>query len=118
MATPEGAVRTVARYFAEGHWQSSTRTGPPGKVGAYHRTLSTYLNALCEAALMLERIVEPRPETEVAANATLPKFLIVRSRKGTQNPPTEGEPAGNGAEAYLESFGRIAASMARCPPLD
>src|SRR5262249_41978395 len=31
---------------------------------------------------------------------------------------TEGEPAGNGIDAYLESLGRIAASIARCPPLD
>jgi ubiquinone/menaquinone biosynthesis C-methylase UbiE len=49
MATPEGVVRCVACYFTEGHWRSDTRTGPPGKVGAYHRTLSTYINALTEA---------------------------------------------------------------------
>lgn len=60
MATPEGAVRFVAGYFTEGHWRSDTRTGPPGKVGAYHRTLSTYVNALADAGLVLERMREAR----------------------------------------------------------
>ncbi len=57
---PEGALRTVGRYFVEGYWRSDTRTGPPGKVGAYHRTLSTYVNALTDAGLTLERLSEPQ----------------------------------------------------------
>ena len=36
---PEGVVRTIRSYFVEGYWRSFTRKGPPGKVGAYHRTL-------------------------------------------------------------------------------
>ncbi len=59
--TPEGALRTVGGYFEEGYWRSDTRKGPPGKVGAYHRTLSTYVNALANAGLTLERLSEPRP---------------------------------------------------------
>lgn len=59
LETPEGAVRTIGRYFEEGYWRSDTRTGPPGKVGAYHRTLSTYVNALTDAGLHLERLSEP-----------------------------------------------------------
>lgn len=59
LETPEGAVRTIGRYFEEGYWHSDTRTGPPGKVGAYHRTLSTYVNALADAGLPLERLSEP-----------------------------------------------------------
>jgi ubiquinone/menaquinone biosynthesis C-methylase UbiE len=57
--TPDGAARTVSRYFVEGHWRSDTRAGPPGKVGAYHRTLSTYVNTLSDAGLPLERLAEP-----------------------------------------------------------
>lgn len=57
--TPTGAARTVSRYFTEGYWRSDTRTGPPGKVGAYHRTLSTYVNALSDAGLQLVRLSEP-----------------------------------------------------------
>ncbi|HEX4207483.1 MAG TPA: class I SAM-dependent methyltransferase [Ktedonobacteraceae bacterium] len=58
MDTPEGTVRTIGRYFIEGHWRSDTRPGPPGKVGAYHRTLSTYVNALTDAGLQLVHLSE------------------------------------------------------------
>jgi 2-polyprenyl-3-methyl-5-hydroxy-6-metoxy-1,4-benzoquinol methylase len=57
--TPDGALRTIGQYFAEGYWRSDTRTGPPGKIGAYHRTLATYVNALTDAGLSLERLSEP-----------------------------------------------------------
>ncbi|HAL49192.1 MAG TPA: class I SAM-dependent methyltransferase, partial [Dehalococcoidia bacterium] len=46
-------------YFAEGFWRSENPDGVRGKVGAHHRTLSTYLNGLVEAGLSLERLVEP-----------------------------------------------------------
>ena len=61
MDGPTGAVRTVRQYFAEGYWRSDTRTGPPGIVGAYHRTLATYVNALTDAGLPLQRLAEPAP---------------------------------------------------------
>ncbi len=56
--TPEGMVRTIGRYFVEGHWRSETRSGPPGKIGAYHRTLSTYINTLTAAGLQLVHLSE------------------------------------------------------------
>ncbi len=62
----EGAVRTIGACFVEGYWHPDTRTGPPGKVGAYHRTLSTYANALTGAGLTLERMSEPRGTDESA----------------------------------------------------
>lgn len=68
METPEGMVRTIGRYFAEGHWQSETRTGPPRLVGSYHRTLSTYIN---NAGLQLVRIREPDVSVPVAASPSL-----------------------------------------------
>lgn len=61
VALPEGTARAIRGYFAEGYWRSDTRSGPPGKVGAYHRTLSTYVNALTDAGLLLERLSEPPP---------------------------------------------------------
>lgn len=88
--TPEGALRTVGRYFEEGYWRSDTRTGPPGKVGAYHRTLSTYVNALAEAGLTLERLREPRapaslPDAPAFTSrpvwAEVPAVLVARCRK-------------------------------------
>ena len=74
METPDGAVRIVGRYFAEGYWRSDARPGPPGKVGAYHRTLSTYVNALSDAGLALERLSEVRMEgvAGVAAKPAAP----------------------------------------------
>ncbi len=59
METPEGTVRTIGRYFVEGWWRSDTRPGPPGRVGAYHRTLSTYVNELSAAGLQLVHLSEP-----------------------------------------------------------
>lgn len=57
----DGFVRTIGAYFQEGHWRSESRPGPPGKVGAYHRTLSTYVNALTDSGLVVERLAEPGP---------------------------------------------------------
>ena len=91
--SPEGPVRTIGRYFDEGHWRSDTRTGPPGKVGAYHRTLSTYINAVTDAGLLLERASEPGPTGSSVDTPSLsaaqrpvweevPAVLVVRCRKG------------------------------------
>jgi len=86
--SPDGWVRTVAGYFDEGFWQSDSRPGPPGKVGAYHRTLTTYLEALQDAGLALERIREPRFTGADAEKrpiwAEVPAALIARCRKGEQ----------------------------------
>jgi len=59
LMTPRGIVRTVAGYFTEGYWRSDIRPGPPGKVGAYHRMLSTYVNALFAVDLTIEQMAEP-----------------------------------------------------------
>ena len=62
-----GTVRREVRgYFREGFWRSDNPGGVRGQVGAYHRMLPTYLNALMEAGLTLERLAEPRAEDEVA----------------------------------------------------
>jgi len=92
--TPTGAALTISRYFVEGHWRSDTRTGPPGKVGAYHRTLSTYVNTLSDAGLQLERLSEPgmevpRPQSPAFASsgrpvwAEVPAILVALCRKST-----------------------------------
>lgn len=92
MELPEGTVRTIRRYFAEGYWRSDTRTGPPGKVGSYHRTLSSYINALTDTGLIIERAIEPRALEDLSPSASLsgsnrpvwqevPAVLVVRCRK-------------------------------------
>jgi hypothetical protein len=62
-------------YFAEGFW-TSTQHNPDGvriRVGSNHRTISTYINAVIGARLLLERIVEPA--------APVPMLLLLACRK-------------------------------------
>lgn len=62
-------------YFHEGWW-TSTDHNPDGvriRVGASHRTMSTYLNTLIDAGFSLERMVEPP--------APVPTFLLLRCRR-------------------------------------
>jgi ubiquinone/menaquinone biosynthesis C-methylase UbiE len=68
-------------YFAEGWWQA-TSPGFRGKVGANHRTLSRYLNALVEHGLRIDHLAEPR--RWVADDETenlVPTYLVVRCSK-------------------------------------
>jgi len=47
-------------YYREGWWLASN-TGYRGRVGSSHRMISTYLNALVEHGLVLDRAAEPPP---------------------------------------------------------
>lgn len=68
-------------YHAEGWWLADN-PGFRGKVGANHRTLSTYLNALLEHGLAVERVVEPEPEASwfeaKGGGEPVPLYLVVR----------------------------------------
>lgn len=83
---PDGVtIRASGEYFAEGFWQPSGAPGVRGRVGAYHRTLSAYLNAVHDAGLSLERLVEP-PATEslierMPGYRWLPSAFLARCRK-------------------------------------
>lgn len=81
-----GTVRREVRgYFREIFWRSDNRHGVRGQVGAYHRTLSTYLNTCVEAGLSPERFDEPQAEDETALRvpgyAEVPATLAVRCRR-------------------------------------
>jgi ubiquinone/menaquinone biosynthesis C-methylase UbiE len=81
----DGVVaRAVSGYFAEGFWRSNDPNGVRGKIGAYHRTLSTYLNALADAGFALERLVEPEATghraEQVPGNREVPSILVMRTR--------------------------------------
>lgn len=52
--------RAVQDYFKEGFWRSDNVNGVRGQVGAYHRTLSTYINSLSDAGFMPTYVVEPQ----------------------------------------------------------
>jgi SAM-dependent methyltransferase len=62
-------------YAAEGWWLADN-PGFRGKVGASHRTLSTYLNELIANGLALERVAEP-PH----ADWPVPTYFVARCRK-------------------------------------
>ena len=80
-----GIYRTIGGYFVEGFWRSDERVGPPGKLGAYHRTLSTYVNTLTDAGLILERMDEPRATASVIERRPIwgevPAVMVMRWRK-------------------------------------
>ncbi len=76
---------TIQSYFEEGFWQSDNVNGVRGKVGAYHHTLSTYMNNLVEAGLMLQRLVEPqatgRLAERVPVHREVPAVMVLMCRK-------------------------------------
>ena len=81
----ESGVRAVTSYFVEGTWRSDNPEGVRGKVGAYHRTLSTYINTLSEAGLVMEHLLEPQATGDMAlrypAGRDIPVGLVARCRK-------------------------------------
>jgi SAM-dependent methyltransferase len=66
-------------YFVEGWWNTEG-TGLRGRVGANHRTLSTYLNALGAAGFRLEATDEP-PWSPGPGLPDMPFFLVTRWRR-------------------------------------
>jgi 2-polyprenyl-3-methyl-5-hydroxy-6-metoxy-1,4-benzoquinol methylase len=75
--SPEGG------YYSEGWWLASN-SGFRGKVGANHRTLSTYLNTLIEHGPEIEHAAEPEPIGEWAQSKpgpTPPVYLVLRCKK-------------------------------------
>ncbi|HEU5379195.1 MAG TPA: class I SAM-dependent methyltransferase [Ktedonobacteraceae bacterium] len=78
-----GVARVVMGYFHEGFWTSEAG-GVRSRVGAYHRTLSTYLNTLVAAGFVLEQMLEPAATGErgrlVAGNLEVPSLLFIRAR--------------------------------------
>lgn len=73
-------TRVIGDYNAEGFWRSSDPATVRGRVGALHRTISTYLNALVEAGFVIAAVQEPAENVE-AGWSDLPLAILVRSRK-------------------------------------
>lgn len=62
-------------YYEEGFWRSDNPQGVRGRVGAFHRTLSTYVNSLAQAGLFVERMIEPQ-----LSNREMPVVLVTQCR--------------------------------------
>jgi ubiquinone/menaquinone biosynthesis C-methylase UbiE len=75
---------TITDYFEERFWRSSNPNGVR-RVGNYHRTLSTYLNALVRSKFTLEAVDEPRAGPLLAEQqplyADVPMFFAARARR-------------------------------------
>lgn len=78
--------RVITTYLTEGHWVSTYAPGIRGRVGAWHRTISTYLNTAREAGWELETVLEPETlthEGDVSTRgAEIPRMLLARFRAG------------------------------------
>jgi len=75
-----------AGYFTEGWWRVDAGRSPlRGRVGANHRTLATYLNALTTRGLRLETVREPQPTADWFAMAPngqpVPTHLALRCHR-------------------------------------
>lgn len=75
----------AGRYYDEGRWTpTDARSTLRRQVGATHRMLSTYLNALREHGLWLDRVAEPAPEPDWDPSHDAdrkPLYLVVRAMK-------------------------------------
>ena len=76
--------RFIADYFDERFWRSPNSSGVR-RVGNFHRTVSTYLNALIASNFTLERVVEP-PTGQLLLEqqpvfAHVPVFFATRARR-------------------------------------
>jgi SAM-dependent methyltransferase len=73
-----------AGYFREGWWLAEN-PGFRGKVGSSHRMLSTYVNALTDSGLEIDRVVEPEPTpgwlATKSAGEPVPIYLVVGCRR-------------------------------------
>lgn len=81
-----GAWPPDARYYDEGRWDADgSASSLRRRVGANHRTLSTYVNSLRERGLMIETMQEPEPDEHWAARSPtasrFPLYLVVGCRK-------------------------------------
>jgi SAM-dependent methyltransferase len=74
----------VGSYLEEGFWVSENPDGVRSRVGAHHRTLSTYVNELVAAGLAIERLLEPsrvHAGTSLPHTRQVPGSLYMRCRK-------------------------------------
>ncbi len=77
--------REVSGYFEEKFWLSNNSLGVRSRVGAYHRTVSNYFNALVSAGFAIQRVLEPAAQGKLAeavpGYAQIPAVLLIRALK-------------------------------------
>lgn len=78
-------------YYNEGWWRADSPTpGLRTRVGANHRTLSTYVNTLARHRLLVEHLLEPPPPADWLADAPasgpVPIYFVARCRRQADEP--------------------------------
>lgn len=68
----------IRRYASEGFWKSGG-VGVRGRMGAYHRMLSTYINDLLAAGFRLDNLYEPVLE-DGGLFSQVPRALLISAR--------------------------------------
>jgi 2-polyprenyl-3-methyl-5-hydroxy-6-metoxy-1,4-benzoquinol methylase len=86
-----GSWPSTGTYYDEGFWRADGELSTlRQKVGANHRTLSTYVNTLIQHDLAIESTIEPEPEaswtTERPEAAAQPVYLVISCRRATRAP--------------------------------
>jgi SAM-dependent methyltransferase len=81
-----GSWPEAGRYYDEERWfADSAASTLRQRVGANHRTISTYLNCLVRHGLTVDSVVEPEPSAAWAAErpaaARLPLYLVIGATK-------------------------------------
>jgi len=79
-------ARRVIRYAQAEQWQSTYPDGVRGRVGAYHRPLSDYINPLIAAGFALSQLVEPVLDSEgraveTTAAAVIPTLMVISATR-------------------------------------
>jgi 2-polyprenyl-3-methyl-5-hydroxy-6-metoxy-1,4-benzoquinol methylase len=114
-----GPVAVIRRYFAEGFWTASDPHRFTGLVGAYHRTLSTYLNTFAEVGLVLRELREPRATATFAVRKPgyreVPGVLLARCKKWYCRPTRRERGTPDDDASYPSRGGPPCASL-RLPP--
>lgn len=78
--------RFITTYATEGQWFSEGE-GIRAKVGAYHRTVATYINLLVKTGFIIEKMLEPTlpPDSysEMSQNVQveIPAIMVVKAVK-------------------------------------
>lgn len=80
-------ARKLRQYTREGFWRADGTDRIRAALGAYHRTLSTYINQLIDAGFEIRRLKEPTlypldyPQAVVQSFVELPPLLVVGAEK-------------------------------------
>jgi ubiquinone/menaquinone biosynthesis C-methylase UbiE len=83
--------KRVDRYFAEGYFGKEWygQGGLRSRLGGHHRTLTTYVRALCRAGFVVTDLCEPQPSPDalrlyaddLALQTRIPSMLVIEARK-------------------------------------